>query len=254
MNSLKSILLLLLIIVGFNMIAQTSDPNESISLENKHILVVWGGWDGHQPDVFAKKISKWALKMGANVIVSDSLGVYTNKDLMAKQDLIIQYWTMGTITDEQSKGLIETIKNGAGLVGCHGGIGDSFRNNTDYQYMVGGQWVTHPGGKINYSVQISNTGDPITKDLQDFEIENTEQYYMHVDPNVRVLATTTFNADHDAWIEGNTMPVVWKKTHKKGKVFYISIGHNPEDFDHPAVWTMLTRGIDWASNGKKQGH
>ena len=254
MNNLKSILLLLLILVSCNMIAQTSDLNESISLENKHILVVWGGWDGHQPHVFAKKVSEWASSKGAIVTVSDSLGVYTNAELMKKQDLIIQYWTMGTITDEQSKGLIETIKNGAGLVGCHGGIGDSFRNNTDYQYMVGGQWVTHPGGKIDYSVQISNTGDPITKGLQDFEIKNTEQYYMHVDPNVRVLATTTFNADHDVWINGNSMPVVWKRHHDKGPVFYISIGHNPEDFDHPAVWTMLTRGIDWAINDHKENN
>ena len=249
MNALKSMLFLMLIGLSSIMLAQSDEPTESISLANKNVLVVWGGWDGHQPDVFAKKISKWAEKMEANVIVSDSLGVYSNKDLMAKQDLIIQYWTMGEISKEQSEGLIAAVKNGAALVGCHGGLGDSFRNNTDYQYMVGGQWVTHPGGKINYTVQISNTGDPVTEGLVDFEIKNTEQYYMHVDPNVMVLATTTFNADHDAWIKGNIMPVVWKKHHDKGRIFYISIGHNPEDFDHPSVWAMLTRGIDWAVNG-----
>jgi len=250
MNPLKSISFTLLVILSCNVLAQSGDTGDSISLANKNILVVWGGWDGHQPDVFAKKISEWASSKGAHVTVSDSLGVYTNSELMKKQDLIIQYWTMGTITAEQSKGLIETIKSGTGLVGCHGGIGDSFRNNTDYQYMVGGQWVTHPGGKIDYTVQINNTGDPVTEGLQDFEIKNTEQYYMHVDPNVRVLAMTTFNADHDNWINGNSMPVVWKRYHDKGPVFYISIGHNPEDFDHPAVWTMLTRGIDWASNSQ----
>jgi len=251
MKSQKSISFLLLIFFSSLVIGQSNTSDDTISLANKNILVVWGGWDGHQPDVFAKKISKWAKKMGAHVTVSDSLGVYANKELMDKQDLIIQYWTMGEISKEQSEGLLEAVKNGTGLVGCHGGIGDSFRNNTDYQYMVGGQWVTHPGGKINYSVQISNTGDPVTEGLQDFEIQNTEQYYMHVDPNVRVLATTTFNADHDAWIAGNSMPVVWKKHYDKGPVFYISIGHNPEDFDHPAVWTMLTRGIDWAITGGK---
>ena len=252
MNHLKSILSLLLFLSGSVIVAQSDDAGEPISLENKNILVVWGGWDGHQPHIFAKKVSEWASSKGANVIVSDSLGVYSNSALMKKQDLIIQYWTMGTITEEQSKGLIEAVKSGTGLVGCHGGIGDSFRNDTDYQYMVGGQWVTHPGGKIDYTVKISKTGDPVTKGLQDFEIKNTEQYYMHVDPNVRVLATTTFNADHDAWIAGNNMPVVWKKYHDKGPVFYISIGHNPEDFDHPAVWTMLTRGIDWAINENNQ--
>ena len=254
MNALKSIIAILFITICYNIQAQTTSSTESITLAGKDILVVWGGWDGHQPQKFARKVSEWARITGANVTISDSLGIYTDKEFMQNQDLVIQYWTMGTITEDESKGLIQAIKNGTGLVGCHGGIGDSFRNNTDYQYMVGGQWVTHPGGKINYKVQIEPTNDPVTKGIKDFEIFNTEQYYMHVDPNVQVLATTTFNADHDTWIKGHTMPVVWKKYHDKGRVFYISIGHNPEDFDHPAVWTMLTRGIDWAINGNDQGN
>lgn len=246
MNNFKSIQFVLSLFVLI-LIISCSKPIKPISLTEKNILIVWGGWDGHQPDVFAKKIEKWTRSVGANVMVSDSLGIYTDSIFMAKQDLVIQYWTMGTITDEQSKGLRNAVKNGTGLVGCHGGIGDSFRQNTDYQYMVGGQWVTHPGGKINYTVQIEPTNDPVTSGVEDFEIFNTEQYYMHVDPNVKVLARTEFSGEHDDWIEGATMPVVWKKMHKNGKVFYISIGHNPEDFDHPAVWTMLTRGINWAS-------
>ncbi len=249
MKKVKSIITVVCIFLSQLLVAQINESYNDISLADKNVLVVWGGWDGHQPEVFAKKIVKWAEKMKANVIVSDSLGVYSNKELMAKQDLIIQYWTMGEISKAQSEGLITAVKNGAALVGCHGGIGDSFRNNTEYQYMVGGQWVAHPGGLINYTVQISNTGDPVTEGLVDFEIQNTEQYYMHLDPNVMVLATTTFNADHDAWIKGNIMPVVWKKHHDKGRIFYISIGHNPEDFDHPSVWAMFTRGIEWAVYG-----
>ncbi len=246
----RNIIILLICICHSLMLAgQSENSNQNQSLKDKNVLIVWGGWDGHQPDKFAKRMSAWAKDLGAKVLVSDSLGVYANPELMARQDLIIQYWTMGEISKEQCEGLIAAVKNGTPIVGCHGGLGDSFRNNTEYQYMIGGQWVSHPGGKIDYTVQISNTGDPVTKDLVDFDIKNTEQYYMHVDPNVRVLATTTFNADHDDWIAGNSMPVVWKKRHDKGRIFYMSIGHNPEDFDHPSVWTMLTRGIDWAVYG-----
>lgn len=250
MKTLRLTVILILLLSAFTLNAQQKEAKTDISLANKNVLVVWGGWDGHQPHIFAKKISEWAESVGANVTVSDTLSVYADLEFMKKQDLIIQYWTMGTITKEQSEGLIQSINNGAGLVGCHGGIGDSFRQNTHYQYMVGGQWVTHPGGKINYKVEIAKTDDPVTKGIEDFEIFNTEQYYMHVDPNVKVLARTTFTGEHDSWIDGATMPVVWKKNHNKGRVFYISIGHNPEDFDHPAVWTMLTRGIDWAVQEK----
>jgi len=118
--------------------------------------------------------------------------------------------------------------------------------------MIGGQWVSHPGGKIDYKVDIINPDDPISKGLKDFEIKNTEQYYMHVDPNSLVLATTTFGKQHNEWIDGAVMPVSWKKHFNKGRVFYLSIGHDPKDFDTPSAWALLTRGIRWASGSKYQ--
>jgi len=232
--------------------AQILEKDGLPSLKGKKILMVYGGWDGHKPDVFTKRVSKWLNNEGAHVTISDSLGVYTNKDIMSSTDLIIQYWTMGQITKEQEKGLLEAIKNGTGIAGCHGGLGDSFRNNTRYQYMIGGQWVSHPGGKINYTVDIINKKDPITIGLDTFEIQNTEQYYMHVDPNVQVLATTTFDGKHDNWIKGSIMPLSWKKYFSNGRVFYLSIGHNPEDFNTVSAWKLLSRGIRWASGSKYQ--
>jgi hypothetical protein len=52
---------------------------------------------------------------------------------------------------------------------------------------------------------------------------------MHIDPNVRVLAITTFSGDHDFWSDGCTMPVVWKKMYGKRRVFYSSLGHIAAD-------------------------
>ena len=44
------------------------------------------------------------------------------------------------------------------------------------------------------------------------------------------------------------MPVAWKKTFDKGKVFYISVGHDPMEFEkHPDAWKLLTRGFIWAA-------
>ena len=69
---------------------------------------------------------------------------------------------------------------------------------------------------------------------------------MLVDPNVKVLATTTFNGKYADWIKGVKMPVVWKKKFGKGKVFYSSIGHSISDFDIPEVMEIMKRGILWA--------
>ncbi len=216
------------------------------SLKNKKVVLVYGGWEGHQPKQFAERVHQWLEKEGAIVTLSDSLGIYTQKEIMDNTDLVIQYWTMGQITNEQSKGLLDAVKNGTGIAGCHGGLGDSFRNNTDYQYMIGGQFVTHPGGLIDYDVAIVKDNNPITKGISNFQIKNTEQYYMHIDPKIKVLATTTFSDAHNYWIKGTVMPVCWTTNYGKGAVFYLSLGHDPKDFDTIEAWQLLTRGFKWA--------
>ena len=225
---------------------QCFSQNQYNSLEGKKILVVYGGRAGHQPKYFADKISSWLKSQKAKVYLSDSTTVYTNEKLMNELDLIIQHITMSKITDDQLNGLLKAVKNGTGLAGCHGGLGDSFRNNTEYQYMIGGQFVKHPGGQVNYRVTIENRKDSITRGIKDFNIFS-EQYYMHVDPALNVLATTTFSEKYDPWINGVIIPVVWKKKYGKGKIFYNSIGHSKQDYNIPEVWTLIRRGVLWAA-------
>ncbi len=239
----------LLLILTLMLVSLVVSAQKLPSLNGKKVLIVYGGWKGHSPKAFAERMEKWAKEEGAEVTVSDTLSIYTDSVFMASLDLIIQYRTMDKISKEQEKGLLDAVRSGVGIAGCHGGLGDSFRDNTYYQYMVGGQWVAHPGGEIDYRVNIIDQEDPITKGVEDFDI-HTEQYYMHVDPNVKVLATTTFSGDHDSWIDGAVMPVAWKKYFGKGRVFYLSIGHSPDTFDVPEVWTMLSRGVRWAGGSK----
>lgn len=244
--------LLLVVLFLINSIVMQAKPvknDELPSLKGKKVLMVWGGWNGHFPKELTEKVKAYLDAQGAIVTVSDSLGVYTNQKIMEETDLIFQSFTMAKITPKQEKGLLEAVKRGVGIAGTHGGLGDSFRENTEYQFMVGGQWVAHPGGVIDYTVEITDKKDPVTKGLKDFKIKS-EQYYMHVDPNVKVLATTAFTADHADWIDKAVIPVAWKKTYGKGRVFYVSVGHTPADFDIPEAWEILTRGIRWASESK----
>ncbi len=229
--------------------AGTSSKIPLPSLKGKKVLYVYGGWEGHDPKPSADLFVPWLNAEGAEVVVSDTLDRYTDIALMESLDLVIQIWTMGKITNEQEAGLLKAVKNGAGLAGWHGGIGDSFRENVEYQFMVGGQWVAHPGGVIDYSVQVTNRKDPVTLGLKDFNM-HSEQYYMHVDPNVRVLATTTFSDKHAFWIDGCVIPVVWKKYYGNGRVFYSSLGHVIGDFRVPEVLEIQKRGIRWAAGSR----
>ena len=149
------------------------------------------------------------------------------------------------------RGCWSAVRSGIGIGGWHGCMGDSFRNNTEYQFMVGGQWVAHPGNVISYQVNIVNREDPITANIADFTMQS-EQYYMHVDPSNEVLATTTFSGDILPWIQGTVMPVVWKRRWGAGKVFYCSLGHVAKDFDVPEVREIVRRGLLWATREGEQ--
>jgi type 1 glutamine amidotransferase len=221
------------------------------SLEGRTVLFTFGGWNGHEPEKFRDHLVPWMKDSGADVKVFPSLDPYLDKDLMDNMDLVIQIFTMSSITNEQEKGLLAAIKeNGTGIAGWHGGLCDAFRNNVEYQYMTGGQWVSHPGGVIDYEVNITDSSDAVTADLDDFPM-TSEQYYMHIDPNVKVLATTTFQGEHDPWIKGCIIPVVWKKMYGKGRVFYTSLGHNLQHvIDSPNGMEIIKRGIRWASASK----
>jgi uncharacterized protein len=248
-NVLIGLVILLMIIHPADAVTASPSTDDLPSLKGKKVLMVWGGWKGHEPEQFTNKLKPILEQAGALVTVSDSLGVYTNKKIMSSVDLIIQNWTMGKISREQEKGLLEAVKNGAGLAGVHGGLGDSFRDNTEYQFMVGGQWVAHPGGVIDYTVEITDRNDPVTRGIKNFKV-HSEQYYMHVDPNVKVLATTKFTGEHDSWIDGSVIPVVWKKYYGDGRVFYSSLGHVMADFEVLEALEIQKRGIRWASESK----
>lgn len=220
-------------------------------MTRKKALIVYGGWDGHTPKESAALFEACLKKSNYDVVMSDTLDSYTDGELMKSLDLVVPTWTMGQITKEQSQGLREAVRGGVGCAGWHGCMCDSFRNDVFYQWMTGGQWVAHPGGCIpQYTVNITDRNHPTTKGLDDFILRGTEQYYMHVDPAVHVLATTTFSGEHgetDLYPAGTVMPYAWTRQWGKGKVFYVAWGHTHKDFDVPEAREIMGRGLLWAS-------
>lgn len=215
----------------------------------KKALITWGGWDGHEPEQCALIFEKELKEAGFEVKVTDTLDIYLDKEYMKSLDLIVPVWTMSEITKEQEEGLLEAVKSGVGIGGWHGGMGDSFRKNVKYQFMVGGQWVAHPGGVIDYEVEITSE-DPIVKGVKRKFAMHSEQYYMHTDPANDVLATTTLSGEHAPWIDGTVMPVAWKRMWGKGRVFYCSLGHVAADFDVPEAREIVRRGLLWAAGAE----
>lgn len=205
----------------------------------KKALIVWGGWDGHQPKEVGEIFAGVLREEGFDVTVSDTLDSFADAELMGSLDLIVPVWTMGQIEREPLRLLLDTVNAGCGIAGCHGGMGDSFRNETDFQFMVGGQWVAHPGNDgVRYYVNMVDANEPLTSGIGDFEVVS-EQYYMHVDPAVNVHATTSFG--------DVKMPVVWTKSWGQGRVYYNSLGHQADIVAMPQTLELMRRGFLWAA-------
>ncbi len=213
----------------------------------KKALIVQGGWPGHHPEEVANMLEEWLTGEGIDVEVADTLNCLLDRDKLLQMDLVIPNWTMGRIGDEALQNLMEAVERGAGLAGLHGGMGDAFREAPGFQYMVGGQFVAHPGGdSVAYPVRIADRHHPITQGLTSFDVVS-ELYYMHVDPAIRVLAETTAH-------NGSAMPVAWTKSYGAGRVFYCSLGHTPDVLRMEPVKTMVIRGMKWAARTGKEGH
>ena len=214
----------------------------------KTALIVWGGWEGHTPKECAELVGEALTADGFRVELSNTLDSYLDEAKMNSVSVVVPLWTMGQITPEQEKGLLAAVAGGAGCAGFHGGMCDAFRNNTEYQWMTGAQWVAHPGGLIpSYEVNIVERDHEIMKGLDDFTLTNTEQYYLHVDPSNHVLATTTFDCPDAPTGHGTVMPAVYTRQWGKGRVFYASFGHTYKDFEVPEALEIVRRGIAWAS-------
>ena len=221
---------------------------------SKKALVVWGGWEGHQPRQVAAIIEEQLSQKGFHVEVSDTLDAFLDVEKLKGLDLIVPVWTMGEIKNEQVNPVCEAVKSGVGIAGCHGGMCDSFRTQCEWQFMTGGQWVAHPGNDgVTYTVNINDRDHFITQGTTDFQVVS-EQYYMHTDPANRVLATTAFptpGAEGPHTENGVMhMPVVWTKKYGKGRVYYSSIGHSAATAAEPDPLRLLVRGLLWAAHAE----
>lgn len=212
-------------------------------------LIVWGGWPGHEPEQCAGIVAEMLRHIGFEVQIEaygdGSQNVFGREDL-GRLSLIVPIITQSVIGRDEVLKLTSAVQGGVGLAGFHGGLCDAFRDSVAYQFMTGGQWVAHPGNVIDYRVNVTRPDDPVMQGIADFDYRS-EQYYLHVDPSNDVLATTTFTGEHAPWIDGVTMPVVWKRRHGAGRVFYSALGHVAREFEVPQMRTILQRGMVWAA-------
>ena len=246
-------------------------------MSKKKAFIFYGGWEGHEPDLESARFKRWLEEDGFEVPRPDTFERCADKEYMKAFDLIVPCWTQGEMPDWCCFGISEAVADGTGLAGVHGGMCDSFRWSVEWQFMTGSQWVAHPGDtwyhhisdlspdnlafvqqfypspddgfETTYTVNIKRgAASPIIEDIPDFQVR-TEQYYLHLDPCVNVLATTLVTTKGPHSSNGPVaMPVVYTKLWGKGRVFYSSLGHVDRIYDEvPEALEIARRGLLWAA-------
>ena len=219
----------------------------------KKALIFWGGWNGHQPEKVTQRFQTMLEGNGFSVDRYEGLECLEDAEKLLTYDLIVPCFTAGELPRQSEKNVSYAVSRGVGMAGCHGGMCDAFRKSTEWQFITGGQWVSHPGGGgVTYTVNIHKGTSPLIEGIEDFEV-TSEHYYLHVDPSIEVLASTRFplfNFRHAA-NKPIDMPVVWTKYWGYGRVFYCSLGHHDDVFDNsPSAAVLMERGMLWAAEGK----
>lgn len=213
-------------------------------------LYLYGGWPGH----FPYEVADWArgLMSGLGFEVDETQDPSLLERDLTGYDLIVIGWTQYTTTEDLSdtaeRRLHEAVRSGTGLAGWHG-MAAAFRSSLQFSLLTGASFLDHPGGEgvpVPYTIEIIDPDHPITEGVGNIEIAS-EQYYMHVDPSVHVLATTTFGGEHWPWADGVVMPAVFTHQWGEGRIFYASPGHLPAELQIPAVERLVGQGLRWAA-------
>ncbi|HLK14148.1 MAG TPA: ThuA domain-containing protein [Fimbriimonadaceae bacterium] len=223
-------------------------------MADRSALIVYGGWDGHEPDKVADLFATILRDEGFAVELNESLDAFKDAEKLSRLSLIVPIYTMSKITPEQRDPVCKAVRDhGVGLAGCHGGMCDAFREDTEWQFMTGGQWVAHPGNDgVEYMLRINRDNPhPITDGIPDFKV-CSEQYYLHVDPGNNVLAYCDFpTAGVDGPHVANKcrMPQVFTKMYGNGRVFYTALGHHRDVLEPYEPRELCRRGFLWAAKG-----
>lgn len=230
-------------------------------MRTRQALVVRGGWDGHHPIEATDLFVPFLEASGFTVRIEGSNEIYADDAVMVDTDLVVQCVTMSEISSEAFAGLQAAVRAGTGLAGWHGGIADSYRNNSDYLQLIGGQFATHPSKSpdrcsgdqsdnyLPHTIEMTELGrtHEITAGIGDVEL-TTEQYWVLHDDLNDVLATTTHPTQpYHPWHRPITSPAIWTRLWGQGRIFVATPGHSLDVLENPAVRTIIERGMLWAA-------
>jgi len=166
----------------------------------------------------------------------------------------VLFYTGGTLEmDDQKKAdfLSFIHDDGKGFIGVHSAT-ITFTDWPEYGELIGGYFDEHPWGTFEAPIIVEDPAFPgmqqwprsfVLKD-EIYQIRNFSRdkvrVLMRLDPGKLDLSNPRVHRkDQD-------FAVTWAKMYGKGRVYYSTLGHVPENWDRPDMQKMYVEAIKWA--------
>ena len=183
------------------------------------------------------------------VRISEDIGILEAKSIHRYDVLIFNFrnnFKIRDINEAARKNLLEYVSSGKGLLTIHFAVA-AFQNWPEYRDLIGRKWVRKKSGhqpRGPFKAVIASRDHPITKDLDDFEID--DELYSKLEGDIPLTILVKAHSK----FSNKEEPLVWTHNYQKGRVLCITLGHDIKARRNYAFSLLLQRGAEWAATNK----
>jgi len=259
-------------------------PTHFFAASHKKSVLVFtksSGWEHDvvkrihgKPSIVEQALTALGSKHGFDVTSTKDGRIFDSKDFH-NFAAVLFYTTLDLTTPGTDKNppmsslgkqaLLDAIGDGLGFVGIHSAA-DTFHTQPDpvdssnryvahgdqsdpYIRMLGGEFITHgehpPVQNANLIID-----DPKFPGLEGVSspIKWKDEWYSLKDfrTDLHVILTIDTQGMKAPPYQRPPFPATWARMEGKGRVFYSSFGHRPEDWSNSIILNLLAGGIRWA--------
>jgi type 1 glutamine amidotransferase len=167
--------------------------------------------------------------------------------------------TVGDVFDtpEMRAALVAFVANGGGIVGNHG-TSVASPQWTEFGEILGATGASHREPTERAVIVVEDPTHPVVRAFDGKPFEYVDEFYRLAAPYSRDKVRVLLSIDPlvTDMMQGrcfgrclrddNDYPVAWIRQHGKGRVFYTSLGHNPDVFWDPRMLAMFLAGTQYA--------
>ncbi len=159
-------------------------------------------------------------------------------DLSGFHSLVL-YFHHKRITEPALDAFNDFVAGGGGVLALHS-VTASFKDTDRFSGILGGKFSDH-GPVKTFDLCPVSSETKIFEKVPEFRVKD-ELYFHDIQPDIEIHFTTT--------LDGQSIPMIWTRTHGKGRVCFASPGHRAASLLIPEYQCVLTHGLTWVSNNE----